>query len=67
MKDKNTIINEIVGNAADVMAAKLDFNECVAEQMERKGNTDVASRLRAQNARIADAVALMREFGGCWA
>jgi hypothetical protein len=66
-KDKNTIINEMINNTADVMEAKADYNECVAEQMEQKGKVETAERLREMNKRIMGAVALIRENAGCWA
>lgn len=66
-KDKNTIINQLVGNAADVMENKMDYNEIVAEMMDEKGDHACAKRLRDMNTNIAAAVELMRENGGCWA
>lgn len=67
MKDKNTIINEIMANAADIMEAKLDYIELVAKQFEDKGNAEQAARCRKDIPRIKAAVELMREYGGCWA
>ena len=66
-RDKNTIINELVDNAAEVMEAKAEYNELVAEQFEKKGDMERVQRLREINTRIADAVALMRDWAGSWA
>ena len=66
--DKITIINHIVQHAADVMEAKAEYNELVAEQMEEKGDWERGrvERLHLMNKRILDAVALIRENEGCW-
>ena len=67
MKCKNTILNELVANAAELMENHADYNEIVAEQFEEKGDMERVERLRRLNKRIAEAVELMREYAGCWA
>lgn len=66
MKCKNTIIAEMVLNAACVMEDKAEFLEILAEQYD---DTDAerAARIRKDIPRILEAVELIREFGGCWA
>ena len=53
IRDKNTIINELVDSAADVMEAKAEYNKLVAEQFEKKGDMERVQRLR--------------EWAGSWA
>lgn len=66
MKDKNTIINQMIMNAADVMEAKIEYNEIVVEMFEEKGDTERVKNLRDLNVRIAAAIATIRENDGCW-
>lgn len=66
-RSKDNIINLVVENAADIMEAKAEYNELVAEQLAANGKSETADRLRSQNKRIAEAVKLIRENAGCWA
>lgn len=65
-KGKDTIINEMVVNAADVMEAKAEYFEMVAAQFDEKGDTVTAAHWRRHIPGIVAAVALIRENAGCW-
>ena len=65
-KDKNSIINQIVSNAADVMEAKAEEEEMIADLFEGKGDHERASKLRDRIKCTTEAVALMRANAGCW-
>jgi hypothetical protein len=68
MPCKNTILNSLVANAADLMESQKEFNECVIQQFKEKGGCeDRIAKLEEENRRITEAVALMRENAGCWA
>jgi hypothetical protein len=69
MKDRDTILNDMVSTAADIMEAKVNYNLIVLEQIvEKRGQMDeVAQRIRIENKRIEDAINIMRKIGGCWA
>jgi hypothetical protein len=67
MKYKCQIINEIVTNASDIMEAKAEEMECIAQQFDAKADTERAERLRKDVQEIGKAIELMRRFGGCWA
>lgn len=65
---KNTILNTIVANAADLMENTKEFNELVIQQFKEKGgHEEQIAKLESENKRITEAVALMRENAGCWA
>lgn len=67
LKDKNRIINEMVINTSDVMEAKVKSMEMIAEQFEDKGDTESAAAWRKNIPAIRQAIAIMREYSGCWA
>ncbi len=67
MKDKYTIINEMVLNTAHVMESKADEKEIIAQQYEEDGNEIKAQLWREDIERIKDAVELIRKYAGCWA
>lgn len=67
MKDKNRIINEMVANTADVLEAKAEEVECIAEQYEAKGDIERATDWRKDLPAIRSAVEIMRLRAGCWA
>lgn len=67
MKDKNTIINDMVMAVADIMEAKAHENDCIIELLLETGVVDKFNRLREKNARIMEAIDLIRENEGCWA
>lgn len=68
MRDKDTIINQIVSDAARIMEMKVEFNESVINQMKHDPERrETAAELYETNKRIKEAIDLMREHGGCWA
>jgi hypothetical protein len=67
MKDKSRIINEMVVNASDVMEAKAEEMERIAQQFEAKGDTQRAKHIKADVPEIKKAIELMRKLEGCWA
>jgi len=67
MRDKGTIINQIVSDAARIMEMKMEFNELVIEQMvDNPDRADTVRILTALNKRIKEAIEMMRENEGCW-
>lgn len=67
-EDRHTLMNEAVMKAADIMEAKMAFNECVATQLETKGkDIETVRILRKKNECIKKAIELMRVNEGCWA
>lgn len=67
MKDKNTIINELVANAADTMAAKGDELLMMAQIYADQGRQEMSDAVRESAAPIFAAVELIRERSGSWA
>ncbi len=67
IKDKNTIINEMVWNTADIMEANAKYHELVAEQYDSKGETGEAAYWRKDIKAMMQAVELIRKLAGCWA
>ena len=70
MKDKNTIINEIVDNASEILEQKKEYNKIVIELLEEKKQTDnihTINTLKEDNTKITEAIILMRKYSGCWA
>lgn len=64
---KNTILNTIVANAADIMESRVEMNELIIEQLEEKGGKEeTVAKLKDLNRRATEAIELMREYGGCW-
>ena len=66
MKDRHTILNEMVLNVADIMEAKAEYLELVAQQYEESGNIERAEEWRKDLPKIREAVALIRSKSGCW-
>lgn len=66
MKDRHTILNEMVLNVADIMEAKAEYLELVAQQYEEDGNIERAEEWRKDLPKIQEAVALIRSKSGCW-
>ena len=67
MKDKNTIVNEMVENTTDIMEEKAQFCQCVADQYVEKGDTIRAEHWSGEAQAIMEVVKFIRERGGCWA
>lgn len=67
MKDRNRIINEMVASATDVMEAKAQEMELIAQQFDAKGDVGRAEFFREDVREIREAVKLMRKLDGCWA
>lgn len=66
-EDKHTIINHIVAHAADIMEAKVEHLEDLVEVFREKGDTERVQSVGRDIEPMKAAVALMREYGGCWA
>jgi len=67
VKDKDTMINEIVWNASIIMERKIDYLKCVADQFESKGDLENAKIWRSDIPAIKSAIEVMRKTAGCWA
>lgn len=66
-RDKGSILNGIVEDAARVMEMKLETDLWTADLQEKNGhNLEVAAVLRQKAKRVQAAIDLMREYGGCW-
>ena len=64
MKDR--ILNEMVQNTANLMEAHAQSLDFIAQQFNNKGDHEKAAHIRRDLPRIAAAIALIREYGGCW-
>lgn len=68
MRDKNTIINRMVDDAAEVMEAKAEYDELVIGQLVgNPAKAETVAILRERVKKTREAVALMRDNAGCWA
>lgn len=56
----------MVANTADLMEAKAEELELIAQQFDAKGNAKGAKHWRKDIPRIAEAIKLIRERAGCW-
>lgn len=66
-KCKNTILNEMVENTAEVMLGKIEYLEIVRDQFEKKDDKARVANLNADIAEMRAAVATIHKFSGCWA
>lgn len=64
-KDKNAIINCIVKHAADIMEARADELELIADKYDSKGEYGRAEVIRTDRNAIVDAVVFMRQRSWC--
>jgi hypothetical protein len=67
MKDKNTILNEMVEHAAGIMENKMDELTILVSIYREKGDEVRASHWEEEVRKIDECVVFMRERGGCWA
>lgn len=67
MKDKHTILNELVANAGEVMAAKAEYLDTVADQFKASGRTQEEAYWRRLAERARLGAEIIKEQAGCWA
>ena len=69
MKDKNTIINEMVQNASHIMQSKVKETEMIIQMLKDKGEGDghTVQKLESDNEKTKQAIKVMQDLGGCWA
>jgi len=66
LKSANTILNELVDSAADVMEAKIDHLEWLAHTFAAKDDNERLAKVRADLPAMKAAVEIMREYSGSW-
>jgi hypothetical protein len=66
-KDKNTILNDLMDNAAELMAGKIQYTQIVLEQFQEKGDTERIATLTADIAEMTAAMKTITKRSGCWA
>jgi hypothetical protein len=67
MKCKNTILNEMMANAAELIIAKIEYEEIVLEQLIEQGDKARVDRLQANIEEMTAAKDTIIKFSGCWA
>lgn len=67
MKDKDTILNELMENAASLIEAKIEFTKIVRDQFIKKGDTTRTETLTRDIEEMTQAMNTIRVRGGCWA
>lgn len=67
MKDRNTILNDMVMQATDIMEMKIDYFLIMVEQYEFKGDPVRAAHYQNELDQTQEVVDFIRERVGCWA
>ncbi|MBE8232321.1 MAG: hypothetical protein HAW67_01200 [Endozoicomonadaceae bacterium] len=67
IKCKNTILNELMDNAVELMAAKINYTQIVLEQFKEKNDTARVETLTTEIDEITLAINTIKKRSGCWA
>lgn len=68
MKDKNTILNEMMDNAAEIIEAKIDYILLVIQKINQRANmADIKAILEADVEKMRCARDIIVEYSGSWA
>ena len=66
-KSKDTIINEMMLNCAEILKRKYNSQTLICELLEKdKKDLQTVKILKAENKRIKKAIQLIEKNAGCW-
>lgn len=66
-KGKDTILNEMMANAAEIIKGKVEFNNIVLEQFRTKGDDTRVKAIQVLNDEMTSAMETIQRYAGCWA
>lgn len=67
IKCKNTILNELMDNAAELIAGQIQFTQLVLEQFQEKNDTARVEALTIDIKEMTQAMEAIQKRSGCWA
>jgi hypothetical protein len=67
IKGINSIINDHMDNAAEVIAGKIEYKQIVLDQFEEKGDTARVAALKSDIEEMTLAMNVIKKHCGCWA
>ena len=67
IKDKNSILNDLMDNAVQLIAGKIQYTQVVLEQFEEKNDAERVKALNADIEEMTQAMNTIKKRSGCWA